>query len=310
MRAHGTDAPAGRRGAYLLASRPKTLPAAVVPVLVGTAVAFDHGGFAPGPAVAALAVALLIQIGTNYANDYFDFVHGADTEERIGPTRAVQSGLLTPGQMLAGTVAVFALAAVAGAYLTSVAGWPMVWIGLASIAAGVWYTAGGRWSMGYLGLGDPFAFAFFGPVAVATTTYVQTLEWLPEAFFASLPIGFLITAILVVNNYRDLDTDRATGKRTLAVRCGRGFSRAEWIGLVAAAFGAPGVHWWLGLGSGPRADPGSPWLLLPLAALPLALPPLVKMLRHRDGPTLNRALAETARLLLAYGVLYALGIVL
>ncbi len=310
MRANGTDAPADRWRAFLLASRPKTLPAAVVPVLVGTAVAFDHGGFAAGPALAALAVALLIQVGTNYANDYFDFVHGADTEERIGPTRAVQSGLLTPGQMLAGTVTVFALAAVAGAYLVSVAGWPMLWVGLASIAAGLWYTAGGRWSMGYLGLGDPFAFAFFGPVAVATTAYVQTLEWLPEAFFASLPVGFLITAILVVNNYRDLATDRATGKRTLAVRFGRGFSRAEWIGLVGAAFAAPMVHWWLDVGGELRTSSGSAWLLLPLAALPLALPPLAKMLRHRDGPTLNRALAETARLLLAYGALYALGIAL
>jgi len=287
-------------GAYLLATRPKTLPAAVAPVAVGTAVAYDHGGFAPGPALGALAVALLIQIATNYANDYFDFVHGADTEERIGPTRAVQSGLLTPGQMLAGTVVVFALAALAGAYLVTVAGWPMVWVGLASIAAGVWYTGGGRWSMGYLGLGDLFAFAFFGPVAVATAAFVQTLEWLPEAFLASLPMGFLITAILVVNNYRDVDTDRTSGKRTVAVRFGRGFSRAEWSVLVVAAFLTAPLHWRLGW--------EGPWVLLPLAALPLAAPPLGKLLREPDGPRLNQALAETARLLLAYGILYAIGI--
>lgn len=301
-----TSAPAGgtasRWRAYLLASRPKTLPAAVAPVVVGTAVAFDHGGFALGPALGALAVALLIQIGTNYANDYFDFVHGADTEDRIGPTRAVQSGLLTPGQMLAGTVAVFALAALAGAYLVSVAGWPLVWVGLSSIAAGVWYTGGGRWSMGYLGLGDLFAFAFFGPVAVATTTFVQTLEWLPEALFASLPMGFLITAILVVNNYRDVDTDRVSGKRTVAVRFGRRFSQTEWLVLVAAAFLAAPVHWWLGW--------EGPSVLLPLAALPLAAAPGRTILVHRDGPRLNRALGETARLLLAYGVLYAVGIAL
>lgn len=291
-----------RWGAYLLATRPKTLPAAVAPVVVGTAVAFDHGGFALGPALGSLAVALLIQVATNYANDYFDFVHGADTEDRIGPTRAVQSGLLTPGQMLAGTVVVFTLAALAGAYLVTVAGWPMVWVGLASIAAGVWYTGGGRWSMGYLGLGDLFAFAFFGPVAVATTAFVQTLEWLPEALLASLPMGFLITAILVVNNYRDMDTDLASGKRTVAVRFGRAFSRAEWIVLVAAAFLVAPLHWALGW--------EGPWVLLPLAALPLATPPLGKLLGEPDGPRLNRALAETARLLLVYGILYAVGIAL
>jgi len=300
--------PSGRWSALLLASRPKTLPAAVVPVAVGSAVALAHGGFAPGPALGALAVALLVQIGTNYANDYFDFVQGADTEERIGPTRAVQAGLMSPGQMLAATVATFTLAAVAGAYLASVAGWPLVWVGLASIAAGVWYTAGGRWSMGYLGLGDLFAFAFFGPVAVATTAYVQTLSWLPEALFASLPIGWLVTAILVVNNYRDIDTDRAAGKHTVAVRFGRTFSRAEWIVLVAAAFAAAPLHQAL------RFPGSGPWVLLPLAALPLAVPPLRALLEpHRrdgHGPRLNRALGQTAKLLLAYGALYALGIAL
>jgi len=304
-------APAGigaALAALLLASRPKTLPAAVVPVIVGSAVAHAHDGFALGPALAALAVALLVQIGTNYANDYFDFVQGADTEERIGPTRAVQAGLLTPGQMLAATVATFGLAAVAGAFLVAVGGWPMVWVGLSSIAAGVWYTAGGRWSMGYLGLGDLFAFAFFGPVAVVATAYAQTLVWLPAALFASLPIGFLVTAILVVNNYRDVDTDRAAGKHTLAVRFGRVFSRFEWIALVVAAFAAAPLHWLLGYtGAGP-------WLLLPLLALPLAAPPLRALLESHErdghGPRLNRALGQTAKLLLVYGALYALGIAL
>lgn len=298
----------GALAALLLASRPKTLPAAVVPVAVGTAIAFAHGGFALGPALGALAVALLVQIGTNYANDYFDFVQGADTEERIGPTRAVQSGLLTPGQMLAATVVTFTLAALAGAYLVTVAGWPMVWIGLASIAAGVWYTAGGRWSMGYLGLGDLFAFFFFGPVAVATTAYVQTLAWLPDALFASLPIGFLVTAILVVNNYRDIETDRVSGKHTVAVRFGRGFSRAEWILLVAGAFAAAPLHWVLGFSG------AGPWVLLPLLALPAAVAPLRALLEPHDrdghGPRLNHALGQTAKLLLVYGALYALGIAL
>ena len=296
--------------ALLLASRPKTLPAATAPVLVGSAVAWDQGGFALPPAAAALAVALLVQIGANYANDYFDFVQGADTDERIGPTRVVQAGLLSPRAMLAATAAVFALAMAAGLYLVLRAGWPMLWVGLASIAAALWYTAGGRWSMGYLGLGDPFAFLFFGPVAVATTCHVQTLTWPAEAFYASLPVGFLTVAILVVNNVRDIPTDRASGKRTLAVRLGRGFSIAEWSALVTAAFLAPLVHWGLGLEAGPI---GGPTVLLPLLTLPLALPPLRKLLEPPGagtGPRLNRALAETARLLLVYGLLYALGIAL
>ncbi len=292
----------GAAAAFLLASRPKTLAAAVVPVAVGTAVAYDHGGFAAGPALAALAVALLVQIGTNYANDYFDFVHGADTEERIGPTRAVQAGLLTPRAMVAGTVAAFGLAALAGLYLVLEAGWPMIWIGLASIASGVWYTAGGRWSMGYLGLGDLFAFAFFGPVAVATTAYVQARAWLPEAWLASLPVGLLTVAILVVNNTRDLETDRASGKRTLAVRLGRRASVAEWGLAVAAAFAVPLVHYGLGW--------EGPGVFLPLAALPLAVGPWRALLRHRDGRELNAALGATARLLLAYGLLYAAAIAL
>ena len=292
----------GAAAAFVLAARPKTLAAAVVPVAVGTAVAYDHGAFAAGPALAALAVALLVQIGTNYANDYFDFVHGADTEERIGPTRAVQAGLLSPRTMVAGTAAAFALAMVAGLYLVTVAGLPMIWIGLASIASGLWYTAGGRWSMGYLGLGDLFAFAFFGPVAVATTTYVQARAWLPEAWLASLPVGLLTVAILVVNNTRDLETDRASGKRTLAVRLGRRASVAEWGLAVVAAFAVPFVHWGLGW--------EGPWVLLPLAALPLAVGPWRALLRHRDGARLNAALGATARLLLAFGVLYAAAIAL
>lgn len=291
-----------RLAAFALAARPKTLAAAVVPVAVGTAVAWDHGGFAAAPALAALAVALLVQVGTNYANDYFDFVHGADTEERIGPTRAVQAGLLSPGAMVAGTVAAFALAALAGLYLIRVAGWSMIWIGLASIAAGVWYTAGGRWSLGYLGLGDLFAFAFFGPVAVATTAYVQARAWLPEAWLASLPVGLLTVAILVVNNTRDLETDRASGKRTLAVRLGRSASVAEWGVAVALAFAVPFVHWALGW--------EGPWVLLPLASLPFAAGPWRALRRHRDGPRLNAALGATARLLLTFGALYAVSIAL
>lgn len=292
----------GKLGAWLLAARPKTLAAAVAPVAVGTAVAYDQGGFAPLPALGCMATALLLQVGANFANDYFDFVHGADTEERIGPTRAVATGLLTPGEMRAGTVAVFALAALGGLYLALVAGWPLVVIGVASIAAAVGYTAGGRWSIGYLGLGDVTVFVFFGLAAVAGTAYVQLLSWPPEALWASVPVGCLAVAILVVNNYRDADTDRASGKRTLAVRLGRGFARGEYLALLALAYAAPAVHW--------AAGWDGPWVLLAWLSLPLAVPPVRKLLGRVEGPTLNRALGETARLMVAFGALYALGIAL
>jgi 1,4-dihydroxy-2-naphthoate polyprenyltransferase len=288
--------------AWLLAARPKTLPAAVVPVVVGTAVAWDLGGFRPLPAAAALLGALLIQIGTNFANDYLDFLHGADSADRVGPTRAVASGLVTPGRMRAATALAFAAAGVCGLYLARVAGWPVVAIGVASIAAGVGYTAGGRRSLGYLGLGDLFVFAFFGPVAVAGTAYVQLLRWPVEAWLASVPIGALAVAILVVNNARDAETDRASGKRTLAVRFGRGFARAEYLALLAAAYAVPVCQW--------LAGRESLWVLLAGLSLPLAWPPVRKLLGRVEGPALNAALAETAQLLLAFGILYALGLAL
>lgn len=301
--------------AWLLAARPKTLLAAVAPVAVGTAVAWERidqaggaggtGLFHPVAAVACLLTALLLQVGTNLANDYFDFVHGADTEDRIGPTRAVQAGLLSPRAVRAGTVAVFALAFLGGLYLAWVAGWPLVVIGLTSIAAGVGYTAGGRRSLGYLGLGDLFVFVFFGPVAVMGTAYVQLLEWSAAAFWASVPVGCLAVAILVVNNYRDADTDRASGKRTLAVRFGRGFARGEYLAMLAIAFVLPTVRWWLGL--------EGPWVLFVWLALPLAVSPVRKVMagvERVDGPALNAALGDTARLTTAFGLLYALGILL
>jgi 1,4-dihydroxy-2-naphthoate octaprenyltransferase len=292
----------GKLGAWLLAARPKTLAAAVAPVAVGTAVAYDQGGFAPLPALGCMATALLLQVGANFANDYFDFVHGADTEERIGPTRAVATGLLSPQEMRAGTVAVFALAALGGLYLALVAGWPLVVIGVASIAAAVGYTAGGRWSIGYLGLGDVTVFVFFGLAAVAGTAYVQLLRWPAEALWAAVPVGCLAVAILVVNNYRDADTDRASGKRTLAVRLGRGFARGEYLALLALTYAAPAVHW--------AAGWDGPWVLLAWLSLPLAVPPVRKLLGRVEGPALNRALGETARLMVAFGALYALGIIL
>lgn len=295
--------------AWLLATRPKTLLAALAPVAVGAAVAWERlagtGLFDPLAAFACLATAVLLQVGTNLANDYFDFVHGADTEKRLGPTRAVQAGLLSPAAVRAGTVVTFALAFLGGVYLAAVAGWPLVAIGLASIAAGVGYTAGGRRSLGYLGLGDLFVFVFFGPVAVMGTAYVQLLEWPAAAFWASVPVGCLAVAILVVNNYRDADTDRASGKRTLAVRFGRGFARAELLTMLAIAFLLPTVRWWLGL--------EGPWVLLVWLALPLVSSPVRKLRAGADevdGPALNEALGDTARLTTAFGLLYALGTLL
>jgi 1,4-dihydroxy-2-naphthoate octaprenyltransferase len=294
--------------AWLLAARPKTLAAAFVPVTVGVAIAWDlsrgapGGGFSPLTALGCLLTALLLQVGANFANDYYDFVHGADTAERVGPTRAVQAGLVTPGEMRVATVVVFGLAFLGGLYLAWVAGWPLVVIGVASIAAGIGYTAGGRRSLGYLGLGDLFVLVFFGPVAVAGTVFVQLQRWMPEAFVASVPVGCLAVAVLVVNNYRDADTDRASGKRTLAVRFGRRFARVEYFALLALAFAVPTLQWWTGA--------QAPWVLLPWLALPLAWPPLGKLLAPVDGAALNRALGETARLMLAFGLLYALGIVL
>lgn len=300
--------------AWLLAARPKTLAAAFVPVAVGTAVAWDlvregpPGGaaFDPLAALVCLLTALLLQVGANFANDYYDFVHGADTEERVGPTRAVQAGLVTPGEMRVATAVVFGLAFLGGLYLVWVAGWPLVVIGLASIAAAIGYTAGGRRSIGYLGLGDLFVFVFFGLVAVAGTVYVQLQRWAPEAFLAAVPVGCLAVAVLVVNNYRDADTDRASGKRTLAVRFGRGFARAEYFALLAVAYAVPTIQWWTGA--------EGPWVVLPWLSVPLAWPPLRKLLAPVDGPNLglnlNRALGQTARLMLVFGVLYALGIVL
>lgn len=304
-----TEGRGGRFRAWVLAARPKTLAAAVVPVVVGSAVAIELEAFAAGPALAALAGALWIQVGTNFANDYFDFVHGADTADRVGPTRAVAAGLLTPAAMRAGTAVAFGLATLCGVYLALHAGWPVVAIGVASVVAGVGYTAGGRWSLGYLGLGDLFVFAFFGPVAVAGTAYVQTLRWPAEALWASVPVGCLAVAVLVVNNYRDAPTDRESGKRTLAVRFGRGFARGEYVALLAVAYAVPLLQWIPGI-PGPGAASGGPWILLPWLSLPLAAPPLRKLFGEAEGATLNVALAETARGLVAFGGLYAGGIVL
>lgn len=283
---------------WLLAARPATLPAAVVPVLVGSAAAAAAGSFRPWVMVAALVASLLIQIGTNLANDYFDFQKGADTEARLGPTRVTQSGLLTPAQVVRGMVVTFALAVLAGLYLIAVGGWPILLVGVLSILAGIAYT-GGPYPLGYHGLGDLFVFVFFGVVAVTGTYYVHTstLDW--TAAVASVPVGLLANAILVVNNLRDVETDAAAGKRTLAVRLGVPATRAHYALCLGGAYLVPVL---LRLGDGMGAGFWLPWITLPLG---IAL--LRTVFGGAAGRQLNPVLKRTGQLHLLFGLLFAAG---
>jgi len=283
---------------WVAAARPATLAAGAVPVLVGAALAIADGAFAAGPALAALAAALLVQIATNLANDYFDFQKGADNEDRLGPARAVQRGWLTPRQVLTATGLVCALAAGAGAYLTWVAGWPALAIAAVSLVCAIAYT-GGPYPLAYHGLGDLFVLIFFGFVAVAGTYFVQALALSPAVWFAAAPVGLLATAILVVNNLRDRHTDAAADKRTLAVRFGARAARVEYTALVALAFLSPAAAVALGLG-------GPGWLLSWLA-LPAAYHQ-VKAIWSTDGAALNPHLGATARLELLFGALLCVGV--
>jgi len=289
-----------RGRSWLIAARPRTLPAAVAPVLVGTALAIHAASFRPLAVVAALFAALMIQIGTNFANDLGDFRRGADSLGRVGPTRVTTAGLLTERQVVRGMWAVFALAAASGLYLIALAGWPVALIGIASIVAGLAYTAGPL-PLGYYGLGDLAVFVFFGPVAVMGTFYVQALRATPLALAASLPVGALVTAILVVNNLRDASTDRLAGKRTLAVLLGRRGAQTEYMALTLAAYVTSPFLW--------RAFHLSPWILLPLLTLPAAYR-MVRMVLTAHGPELNRALAGAAQLAALYAALFSVGLVL
>jgi 1,4-dihydroxy-2-naphthoate octaprenyltransferase len=283
--------------AWLLAARPKTLPAAVGPVLVGAALAWADGHFTLLPMLAALAAALLLQIGSNFANDYFDFFKGADTHERMGPTRVTAAGLLTPAAVRWGMVVVFGLAALIGLYLISVAGWPILALGAAAIIAALLYS-GGPLPYGYYGLGELFVFLFFGLAAVVGTYYVQALTLTNQVWLAAVPVGALITGVLVVNNYRDRATDAQANKRTLAVLLGERGARTEYIALLALAYIATAL---LAL--------DSLWLLLPFASLPLAWR-LVQDIRTKTGRALNQTLAGTARLSLIYSILLSIGLFL
>ncbi len=283
---------------WIGAARLRTLPAAIVPVIVGTAVAHACGGIAWGPALAALAGAIAIQIGTNFANDVFDAEKGADRADRIGPLRAVSAGLITAAAMKRAMIGAFAVASAFGIYLVASAGWPIVAIGVASILAGIAYT-GGPWPLGYHGLGDVFVMVFFGFVAVCGTVFVQRHAVPGLAWWAAIPVGSLATAILVVNNLRDRGTDVRAGKRTLAVRFGRRAALVEYALLLVAAYAVPiglAVH--------------HPWRALPVITAPLALVRLGQLVLAGDGPTFNELLAQTGQLLLLHGVLFSAGLVM
>ena len=284
-----------------MAARPRTLPAAIAPVLVGTALAGFGHVFHPLRFLAALLGAIFIQVGTNLSNDYSDARRGADADDRLGPVRVTAGGLVPPKQVLVATAVSFGLAVLAGVYLIIVAGWLLLVIGAASILAGVLYTGGPR-PYGYEGLGELFVFLFFGVVAVAGSFFVQVkhLHW--EAFALSVPVGLLAAAILVVNNIRDIDSDRRASKRTLAVKLGRPRTRWLFAAVVYLAFLLAPITWIFG--------PVKPWVMLTWLALPLATA-LVRIVRTRtDGPSLNGALARSGMLQLAFCVLLSAGLLL
>jgi 1,4-dihydroxy-2-naphthoate polyprenyltransferase len=286
---------------WVMAARPKTLPLGVAPVFVGTALAGYLHIFHPLRFVAALLGSVFIQIGANLSNDYSDAHRGADTEDRLGPVRVTAGGLVPPRQVLIATYVTFGLAVLCGAYLIAVAGWQLLLIGVASIIAGVLYTGGPR-PYGYEGLGEVFVFLFFGIAAVAGSYFAQVRDFSWESLVLSAPIGLIAAAVLVVNNTRDIDTDRRANKRTLAVRIGRERSRKMYATMVLIAYPIALIPWLFG--------PLRAWLLLPLLTLPLAAGVIRIVSTHSDGPSLNRALAKTGQLQLFFCVLLSVGLLL
>ncbi len=285
---------------WTLAIRPRTLPAALAPVAVGSAVAQAEAAFRLLPALAALTGALLLQIAVNLANDYFDYKSGVDTAARLGPVRVTQSGLIAPPTVRNAMLATLFAAGLVGCYLVVEGGWPIVLIGVASVAGALGYS-GGPFPLASRGLGDLCVFIFFGPVAVIGTHYVQARSFSGSALIMSLAPGFLITAILVVNNLRDIDTDRAAGKHTLAVLGGPSFARREYALLLLLAYLVPPGAYLIGL--------ASIWILLPLASLPLALG-AVRLIFTTSGRDLNDGLGRTALLALIFSLLLAAGLVM
>jgi 1,4-dihydroxy-2-naphthoate octaprenyltransferase len=287
--------------AWMLATRPRTLPAAIAPVVLGSAMATADKKFVWLPAVAAFSVALLLQIGVNLANDYFDYLKGIDTADRLGPLRVTQSGLIPATQVKAGMIMTFILSMIPGIYLLTVGGLPVFIIGLACICTALAYS-GGPYPLASHGLGDLFVFIFFGLIAVCGTYYVQALQLTVMVLLMGVIAGLLITAILVVNNLRDIQSDRQTGKRTLAVIIGIRGSRIEYVLLLAGAYAIPIILWLSGRMSA--------WVLLPLISMPTALSLMRLIWKNPEGPILNQALAKTAKLALVYSLLLAIGLIL
>lgn len=286
---------------WIIASRPKTLPAAVGPILPSAALAWSEESFRLLPVVAALIVALLLQIAVNVANDYFDFIHGIDTPERVGPPRAAAGGFLSLKSMRIGMVIITALILTIGVYLIYIGGLPILFIGLAAVMSVYLYSAG-PFPLSTNALGDLFVFLFFGPAAVCGTYYLQTLSLTTEIVFYSISIGLLITAIIVVNNYRDIKTDAAGGKRTMAVLLGEKLTRIEYTLLVFTAYLIPVFQVVL--------TGASLWILFPLLSAPFWIPLFRDMNGRVQGQTLNRTLAGTAGKSLIFSILLSLGILL
>jgi 1,4-dihydroxy-2-naphthoate polyprenyltransferase len=286
---------------WLRAARPQTLAAAIVPVLAGAALAAHHGVLRWDTTSVALFCALAIQTGTNFANDYFDFVKGADTPDRIGFERAVATGLIPPRTMLTATIVTMSVAFIAGLYLVWVGGWVILVIGILSLLFGVLYT-GGPFPLGYNGLGDLFVFIFFGIVAVMGTYYINALEWSLTAFWVSIPVGALCVNILVVNNLRDVEQDRISGKKTLGVLIGERALKWEYLLMLLLSYSVPA---WLYVSGTFGA-----WILLPFAALPMAWILNLKVWTLTDKKSLNPVLERTAQFMLLFGILFSAGILI
>lgn len=285
---------------WVIASRPKTLLAAVVPVMVGSALAYNSGFFVLLYSVIALICSLLIQIGTNYVNDLYDFIKGADSEERKGPLRVLASGLITVNEMKFGSVLIFLTAFLLGLYLVYVGGLVILVIGILSILAGIAYTAG-PFPLAYNGLGDVFVFMFFGVVGTVGTYYIQAKEFTLLSILTSIPVGALVTNILVVNNFRDIEEDKAAGKYTLAVKIGKNLTRYQYIALLILSFAVPLVLFFF--------YNFNFWIFLPYLTIPIAFN-LIKMLYTLDGQQLNKALELTAKLSALFGILFSVGLIL
>ncbi len=286
---------------WLDAARPKTLAAALVPVMVGAALAWNDGLFRLDTSAVALFCAFTIQIGTNFANDYFDFIKGADTDDRVGFQRATATGLISSRAMLTATIITMSIAFLAGLYLVWVGGFVILIIGILSLLFGVLYT-GGPFPLGYNGLGDLFVFIFFGFVAVMGTYYVNALEWSMISFWASIPVGALAVNILVINNLRDVEQDKVAGKNTLGVIFGETSLKVEY--LLMALLSYPVLFYFYSL------DGFSPWIFLPLLTLPFLLVIFYDIQNHKNKAELNQTLEQTAQFMILFGVLFTAGIII